>query len=267
MDSKKGKTEKKNHLFHCEACNYFTSDKWKFSRHILTKKHKKIPQKNSLDLKKGEEEYVCEYCQKKFKSASAVIKHKKIHMTNDEILQNLLIKQQEQDKKLEKCIKILSNKKEITNNLTIQVFLNENCKDAMTLEKFIGTMKINFGDLMNTKEKGYIDGISNIIINNLKALKIEERPIHCTNSTLQNFHIKTDKWEDDDGKKVTQAISAVGKAQIHLLSEWLQQHPNWENNERETEEYMKLIQTLTNIEDLDKNNKILHNIATAVLLK
>ena len=104
-----------------------------------------------------------------------------------------------------------------TNNLTIQVFLNENCKNAMTLDDFIHNLKINTSDLMNTKQKGLIDGISNIIIKNLNTLKIEERPIHCSNSKKNKFHVKVnEEWnDDDDGIQVSKAIAAANTAQSY----------------------------------------------------
>lgn len=274
MKKKKGdgETIKKNPKYECEKCNYITFDKWKFERHLSTDKHlspfsasflkKNIP-------KKGKTIYHCVDCQKTYKTAKPFLNHKKQHEIQNNILHNLLKKQEEQDKKLEKCIEMLSNKESVTNNnLTIQVFLNENCKNAISLDEFIDNLKVNITDLLNTKQVGYVDGITNILIKNLNTLKFEERPIHCSNTKKQLFHVKiNEEWNDDDGNEVSKIIKAANKAQIYVLSEWLQSHPNWASNEIETEEYMKLIQSLTKIEDIDKSKKILHNIANAVLIQ
>lgn len=269
MVPKKGEnvTDRKKLKYYCEKCDFTTCDKWKFDRHLLTDKHKN-PLFPKTVPKKGMTIYACEVCQKTFKTSKGFSKHKKRHNSKDELLINLLKKQEEQDKKLEKCIEILSNKPTITNNnLTIQVFLNENCKNAMNLDDFIDNLKVTINDLLNTKNEGYVAGISNILIKNLNTLKIEERPIHCSNEKKQKFHVKiNEEWNDDDGKEVFKVIKAANKAQLDVLYEWLKEHPNWDNNELETEEYMKLLQSLTKIEDIDKNKKILHNIATAVLI-
>ena len=47
---------------------------------------------------------------------------------------------------------------------TINMFLNEKCKNAMNLEDFVEKIKFSLEDLQYTKENGYAKGISNIFI-------------------------------------------------------------------------------------------------------
>ena len=55
------------------------------------------------------------------------------------------------------------------NNKTfnLQVFLNEECKDAMNMTEFINSIQLKLSDLENIGNQGYIEGVSNIIINHL----------------------------------------------------------------------------------------------------
>ena len=89
------------------------------------------------------------------------------------------------------------------NNKTfnLQVFLNETCKDAMNITDFVDSIKLELSDLMKVGEVGYVEGISNIITSNLKALDITKRPVHCTDKKRDTIYIKDqDKWEKDENK-------------------------------------------------------------------
>ena len=72
--------EEKAQIFHCKICDYNTSYKSKFDRHLLTGKHKiltnetkKGTQGNSQTL----DVYACEICKKNFNSRTTMWRHKK----------------------------------------------------------------------------------------------------------------------------------------------------------------------------------------------
>ena len=83
---------------------------------------------------------------------------------------NMFIKSQED---VNKKINVhLSQPKTIYNNcnnkkMTINVFLNEKCKDAMNLTNFIQNIQISLEDLMYTKDNGYVKGLTNILTKQL----------------------------------------------------------------------------------------------------
>ena len=62
-------------------------------------------------------------------------------------------------------------------NLTLHVFLNEKCKDALSMDEFINKIEVSMKNLLITKEKGQTHGISNIIIENMNKLSLYERPM------------------------------------------------------------------------------------------
>ena len=85
------------------------------------------------------------------------------------------------------------------NNMTINVFLNEQCKDALNLTDFVQNIKVTLEDLQYTKDNGFVDGVTNIITKQLQDLKPTERPIHCSDKKRLQFYVKDDdKWEKDE---------------------------------------------------------------------
>jgi hypothetical protein len=84
----------------------------------------------------------------------------------------------------------------------LNFFLNETCKNAMNITEFADSIKLQLSDFENVGDVGFITGISNIIIKNLKALDITQRPVHCTDQKREIIYIKDeDKWEKEDDKK------------------------------------------------------------------
>ena len=128
------------------------------------------------------------------------------------------------------------------NKMTINVFLNEMCKDAMNLTDFVENVKVSIDDLLYTKEHGYAKGISNIFVKHLKDLDPTERPIHCSDRKRLQFYIKEEnKWgKDKDNQKIDQSINNVTRKQIKQLVKWQKNHPDYENNDKLLEEYFKL---------------------------
>jgi hypothetical protein len=87
------------------------------------------------------------------------------------------------------------------NKFNINLFLNEKCKDALNLSDFIDNVNVTNKDLENNAEKGFVNGISKILIDNLKNLSIYERPIHCTDTKRETLYIKEeDQWKKEENK-------------------------------------------------------------------
>ena len=144
----------------------------------------------------------------------------------------------------------------------INIFLNEQCKDALTMDQFLNKIEITLANLLVTKNKGLCEGVSNIFIENMKKLSLYERPMHCTDSKREIIYIKSDSkdaidgthWEkDEEKKKLKQAIKKVTHVQQKNLDKWVEEHPNWESNSDEQIEYMTIVKHCT--DDLSENNK------------
>jgi hypothetical protein len=89
------------------------------------------------------------------------------------------------------------------NQFNLQVYLNEDCKDAMNFSEFIEQFKFAFKDLENQAETGYVNGITKLFLENLQGLGKNKRPIHCTDKKRKTLYIKeNDEW-DKEGSQDT----------------------------------------------------------------
>jgi hypothetical protein len=114
------------------------------------------------------------------------------------------------------------------NHFNIQFFLNDTCKDAINIDQFIKNIQISISDLENVGNQGYVQGISDIIIKNMRTLGLTKRPMHCTDIKRETIYIKdADKWEkDSDGKpKLKNAINRVAKKNLAKFQDWYDIHP------------------------------------------
>ena len=280
------KNEKTGRNFVCETCDFITSDKKDFGRHLLTRKHEKninVPKcsgktgKTEDDIK-TEKKISCE-CGKLYtyrqslnvhkkkcdiinKSINkSIIKEKKIE-ENDidkDNYKQLILKmfeqlkeQNEQNNKLQNTLiemipKIGNNNNNIINNkLNIQIFLNENCKDAMNLGDFVNGIRIDVGDLMITKEKGTVEGLSNLLVTHLNKLPLYQRPLWCSDKKRKRLYIKEEIWkEDKDNLKTQEAIYNLSKLQSRNINKFILDKPNWINNDRQKEDYMQIVKAVT----------------------
>ena len=119
------------------------------------------------------------------------------------------------------------------NKFNLNVFLNEKCKNAMNIVDFVNSMKIDFTDLENVGKYGFIDGISKLIIRELKCIDIYKRPIHCSDLKREILYVKdSNKWEKekDTKDKITGAIKLVAHKNVMLIPNWSQKYPECSNS-------------------------------------
>ena len=177
-------------------------------------------------------------------------------------MRSLLMKQQEQISDM--IPKVGNYNNNIKQKFNINVFLNEKCKDAISLDEFINKIEISMNNLITTKDKGMITGISNIIIENMSKLSLYERPLHCTDKKRETLYIKNEEWEKDDNKEqLNKALKQVESKQLKNVKIWLDEHPNYMNCSKEQEEFAELLRECgKSIED--NKEKIIKNICNEV---
>jgi hypothetical protein len=122
---------------------------------------------------------------------------------------------------------ITNNNTHIKQKFNLNVFLNEQCKDAINIGDFIKSLQITLDDLNVTREKTLEDSVGNIFLRGLKELDIYKRPIHCTDNKRDIMYIKDEeKWEKDEGNlKFKDTIDAITKKQITTLKQWKDSDP------------------------------------------
>jgi hypothetical protein len=119
----------------------------------------------------------------------------------------------------------------ISNNKTfnLQFFLNETCKNAMNIMDFIDSIKLQLSDLEKVGELGYVEGISNIIVKNLKELDVTQRPVHCTDKKRETIYVKDEnKWEkDDENKKMHKMVRKVQDKNFKMIQKFKEKYPDY----------------------------------------
>jgi len=121
-----------------------------------------------------------------------------------------------------------------TNNISnktfnLNFFLNETCKDAMNIMDFVDSIQLQLSDLENVGKLGYVEGISNIITKNLKALDVSQRPVHCADKKREVLYVKDEnKWEKEDEtkNKIRKAIKRVASKNQRLIPKFKEAHPD-----------------------------------------
>lgn len=278
-DAEDKKTSKKKHeIFSCEKCDYKTSRRSNYNNHILTLKHKRMTQDDKK--KQKEAEFHCE-CGKSYIYRQGLHKHKKKcayipeEGTCDKIISkpdsleelsktDLLNMVHEQNKIIRDIIPKIGNTTNNirndfrNNNFNFQLFLDENCKEAMTLQNFATEFQMTIEDILKYKQ-GKQTGVSNLLIQNLKPIPVVQRPIHCTDVKKRTWMIKDDDgWKRDNGKKVIKVTEYEVSRRFHDL--WETAYPEWEQNERLTDTYLDIVRCLT-AESSEKDiEKILRKI-------
>ena len=154
----------------------------------------------------------------------------------------------------------------------LQFFLNETCKEAMNIGEFVDSLKIQLSDLEKVGEDGYIEGISNIIVKNLKELDVTKRPVHCTDKKRETIYIKdNDIWEkDEDKSKINKLIKKVAFKNMNMFQKFRDENPDcMEYHSKHNDKYNKIIyESMGGKGDNDdiKNEKIIKNILKEVVV-
>ena len=222
------KVLKSSKYYFCENCDYNTCRQSQYDRHLLTSKHLKSIIINEKVPKSSIITHVCTICNKIYKEPSGLWRHKKkcnqpnntnsitIESNNDivfnkEFVMSILKQNAElQSQMIEQQNQMMEVIKNGTHNITntntnshnktfnLNFFLNETCKNAMNITDFVNSIQLQLSDLENMGDVGFVNGMSNIIIKNLKDLEFHERPLHCTDIKREVLYVKDeDKWDKE----------------------------------------------------------------------
>jgi hypothetical protein len=289
------KSPKISSKFYCESCDYKCSKQSEYNKHILTAKHKNNDgqlHKNLQNLQK----YTCN-CGKEYSFRQGLYSHKKKCIINEksndeeqnnQITPELIMSVLHQNKELQqmlieqnKTIIELSKNSSMTNcnnttnshnkSFNLNFFLNETCKDAMNIMEFVDSLKLQLSDLENVGKLGFVEGISKIIVSNLKSLDETKRPVHCTDSKREIMYVKDeDKWEkeNENKQKMRKVIKHVTHKNSKLSKDFKNKYPGCEKSESKfSTTYDKLIIEAMGGKgdnDAEKEDKIIKKIAKNV---
>ena len=289
------KTPKNATVFNCEKCDFTCCKESDYARHIVTRKHKEANAGGAVNANAK----LCDICNHHFKHASSLSRHKKKcskevlnadEADEEKGLVKILIKENMDFKNI--ILELVKNNGDLqkqmvevckTNTATnihnshshnktfnMQVFLNEQCKDAMNIMDFVNSMTLELSDLEDVGEVGYVEGISKIIIRKLNELDVCKRPIHCSDFKREIMYVKDmDIWSKENSTfdKIRKAIKYVTKKNGDLLIPWIQKYPTAMNIQHPHNDiYMRIMnQAMGGRESfVESENKIIKKISKAV---
>ena len=156
------------------------------------------------------------------------------------------------------------------NTFNLQLFLNEQCKDAMNMSDFASSITLNVSDLDNFGRVGYVEGMSKLFIDTLRETDVCKRPIHCSDARRETLYVKdADKWEREgpENTTITNAVRVVEHKNIVLVNEWAKQNPRCEDSR--TAENAQYINMSRAVLDGDDRNiaKVIKRVAKVVVIE
>ena len=283
--------------FECNLCDFKCSYNKDYQRHIDTIKHKNnvLTTKNNENGPEKPKIYECTGCKKSYCDRAGLWRHKKSciliekqEIDKDELIITLLKQNAELIKGQQDMIVKISENGIINNNshntintthmnshnkaFNLNFFLNETCKEAMNINEFVESIKMELSDLERVGEKGYIEGITSIIVKNLKALDITKRPVHCTDKKRETIYIKDDdKWEKDEDKSyMHKLIKKVVSKNMKMFPKYRETHPDCTKyHSKFGDRYQKIIYESMGGKgdnDFEKNEKIIKNVLKEVVV-
>jgi hypothetical protein len=279
----------KNADFFCKFCEFTCRKNSDWLRHISTRKHLSRHNGNFFTPKNAD--YACD-CGKLYNTKSGLWKHQKTcknennakeSLPTDKELMLMILKDNSELKNI--ILEVVKNGIQNTTNNTITThtnshnkafnlnfFLNETCKDAMNITDFVESIKLQLSDLENVGKLGYVEGISNIIVKNLKELDITKRPVHCTDKKRETTYIKDEnKWEkDEQNVKLHKFVRKVAFKNQKLLPKFKEEHPDClQYHSKYSDQYNKIVYESMGGKgdnDYEKEEKIIKNVLKEVVV-
>ena len=263
------KESKNANQYICRKCHFICFKASNYNKHILTAKHKNNlnetnePSKNAKNAETTQRILICHICNIYFKSRTTLWRHKKtcvpheksntelsstspISISSEEKIENdryelltktileLMKKNDALTNSIVEMSKQIGNNNNNTinsnNKFNLNVFLNEKCKNAMSLTDFVKSINLTVQDFIETGERGFIDGISNIIIERINNMELHDRPVHCTDLKRETVYVKdAEKWEkDEDKNKLRKAVKWVANKNERIRPVWYEETPDVE---------------------------------------
>ena len=259
----KKKLAKTNNLYNCSICKYHTSNKYNYDKHIFSVKHK---------LNSG----VTEKTENKIKDIDQM-KNSDLFVS---IMSEIKVMMKEQNQSIMEAVvnnptmvNNLNNNHNQTNNqqFNLNFFLNETCKDAMNLSDFLENLNVSMDDMEKTGELGFAKGMSRIIMNNLNAIDVCKRPIHCSDVKRETLYVKNNGvWEKEteERKRTKEIIYKVSRLNLKELLKWrdLPRNKGYEKSDHiKNDEFTNLVMEINKMRE-EEFNKIITSISKHVAI-
>lgn len=293
-ESEKNEEIKKNREFNCEYCNKIyksSAGLWKHKKKCYDKKTiGQTENKSETDNENENEEESEDESDHENKSNNQTTIPSEL--TDKQVIsllvqQNMKLVQDNNDFK-SMVLEVIKNGTHNTTNtntntttnshnktFNLNIFLNEQCKDAVNMSDFVDSLIIELSDLEKTGRTNFVEGISNLILKNLRALDRNKRPIHCSDLKRETLYIKdNNKWEreSDDKLRFKNIIRGIANENIKKIDDWTKKYPDCRlADSRKNDLYLNIVMNSMcggSHEETQKNlNDIIRNIAKEVVIQ
>ena len=240
--------------YHCEKCDYSTCKTSDWKKHLKTKKHNLCPMttddykmttEKSQKVADNKSAFKCE-CGRSYSNRQNLYRHQKKCDYESKLCQNVTTTTEsttaESFKEMVGLMKEVVNKNcelveklangsgvgyhntsgsynntNSNNNIfNIQLFLNENCANAMSIQDFAKKLTIEMSDL-DLIENDEPKAIVGMIKKSLFGLSQNERPLH---SHEKKWYVKDQEegWEDDESGKAVDVVKAGAAKSLSRLA-------------------------------------------------
>ena len=261
--------------FYCEKCDFICSKQSNWNRHIFTLKHQNkhrqglsrhkkkcigVPEAHDPSPQQQQQPHHAnsdtsnpELVEKMFTMFTQMMTH------NQDFMQNVIGK-----------VQGINTNSHNNTQFNINMFLNEQCKNAMNIGDFIKSLPITAQDYENTKDNGLADTLTNLMVDGLNSMEHVERPIHCTDQKRKVMYVKdNDKWEKDKDNALflqgVHELADIHKKRVHL---WQQDNPEFKTREKLQAVFTSIIGNLfTDVTEQRKDmNKIFKGVTDSTFL-
>ena len=265
MNSTTNDSSKFSANFVCEKCDYKCCRKGDYNKHLRSVKHNTTHTTNIQ-----QHDYSCE-CGKIYNHRASLYNHKKSctytppcpentmtynieeptanevqvlkTMIFDLIKQNTMLQQNqlEMQTTLKEMIPHLGNNNTINSHnptFNVQFFLENDCKNAQSIQEFVKSIEFNQEHLVAMTKDGYVDTISNILIQALNKMAVTDRPLHCTDLKRETVYIKDkESWNKStaDAPLMNRVINCIEQGCVIEVKNYVDETP--QSKELDTPEY------------------------------
>jgi hypothetical protein len=288
--------------FNCENCEFSCSKPADWTRHCSTRKHQ-----IKMEYLQKTPGYTC-FCGKSYKHRQSLFTHKQKcngqqtdkdikDMVDDHepiepkqqppaVTNEMIMSLIDQNKELQKQLVELSKQTTVINNnnttnntmnnqFNLNLFLKEECKDALNIADFIESLKITVQDLEQTGRLGYTQGITRIFVQALKQLDVTMRPLHCTDVKRETVYIKDqDNWEKENVEKtkLRNVLKKIARKNLRMLPVWQKENPEFQHLDTpENNEFIQIslgaLGPESKEEQEKQEDKIIRNVLKEVVLE
>jgi len=164
----------------------------------------------------------------------------------------------------------ITNNNTTNNQFNLNVFLNEDCKDAYTLKEVAESIECTVSDLDRMDKDGYAATVTRKILESIENMSITERPIHCTDSRRNAVCVKSETgWERNEEalNTLNSTIFLIGNKIHGMMDAWRAKYPeHFKGSESRRKQYHRLVLEVIKVSDPVTGSHIVKKVCSGVIL-